>query len=318
MANKKISDLAAVATAALSDFLALETASGTKKITFQNFMSVLTPKTAAAHNAIFRGKDLTGVYTIAQISAMITAGTFDDLYIGDYFDVTISTTYTASEVVRCVFAGFDTFMNNGDTALSSHHAAIVTKNCFAATAKMNSTNTTGVSQNTDNPVGVSAEAANQKGAYYGSDMNQIVLPVYAAALQTALSNHIVTRRALLSDKIGADLQSNAGAGFTGASSNWAWYDTKLSLLSEMQVYGGNVLSSSFYDTGCDNQQLPLFALDPTAKVCGAGGTGSGGRQWYWLKNVASAAYFAFVSSFGASNYDLASHSSGVRPLFVIR
>jgi len=270
-----------------------------------------------SHNAIFRGKDLTKVYTIAQMSAMIQAGTFDDLFIGDYFDVTISTSYTASEVVRCIYAGFDTYMNNGDTALSGHHAAMVTKNCFTATAGMNSTNTTGVSQNTENPVGVSAEAAKQKGAYYGSDMNQIVLPVYAAALQTALSNHIVTRRALLSDKIGADLQSNAGAGFTGASSNWAWYDTKLSLLSEMQVYGGNVLSSSFYDTGCANQQLPLFALDPTAKVCGVGGTGSGGRQWYWLKNVASAAGFAAVAGSGNSNYDSASDGTGVRPLFVI-
>ena len=112
------------------------------------------------------------------------------------------------------------------------------------------------------------------------------------------------------------MASNAGAGFTGASSNWAWTDTKLSLLSEIQVYGSNVFSSSFYDTGCNNLQLPLFALDPTAKVCGKGGTGVG-RQWYWLRNVASAANFALVSDNGFSDYAGASGSYGVRPLFCI-
>jgi len=119
----------------------------------------------------------------------------------------------------------------------------------------------------------------------------------------------------------ADLNSNAGAGFKGASSNWEWIDTYLSLLSEIQVYGSNVFSSSFYDTGCDNLQLPLFALDPTAKVCGKNtttdGNGDGGRQWYWLRNVASASDFAYVSGHGNSDCNNASGSLGVRPLFCI-
>lgn len=41
------------------------------------------------------------------------------------------------------------------------------------------------------------------------------------------------------------------------------------------------------------------------------------RQWYWLRNVASAAHFAGVGDHGYSNYARASGSGGVRPLFCI-
>ena len=41
-------------------------------------------------------------------------------------------------------------------------------------------------------------------------------------------------------------------------------------MSEIQVYGSTVLSSSFYDTGCDNIQFPLFRLAPNLKVAGLG------------------------------------------------
>lgn len=256
---------------------------------------------AASHNGIFRGKDLTNLYTLREICTRIESGTFADLYIGDYFDITISTSFTTSEVVRCVLAGFDTYWNNGNMPFRSHHAVIVPKNCFTATAAMNPTNTT-------------------DGGFVGSNMWTTILPVYKDALQSALGNHILEHKTLLTNTIGADLNSNAGAGFKGGSSKWAWTSTYLSLLSEIQVYGSNVFSSSFYDTGCDNLQLPLFALDPTAKVCKLGGTddtGASNRYWYWLRNIASASYFAYVFNSGISSYNDASLSFGVRPLFCI-
>ena len=257
----------------------------------------LDVKNAASHNAIFRGKNLTDIYTKDQIYEMINKGTFDDLYIGDYFDISISTS-NGTEVVRCILAGFDTYLHNGDTPLDRHHAVIVTKNCLNKLHPMNPTNTT-------------------EGGFVGSEMWTKVLPTYNTAFRNVFDNHLLTHRTLLSNAINATGKSNAGAGFTGCSRNWAWTDTQLSLLSEIQVYGSNVFSSSFYDTGCDNLQLPLFALDPTAKVCGKGGTGAG-RQWYWLRNVASAVNFAYVDSLGFSNgVTGASNSLGVRPLFLI-
>lgn len=314
MANKKITELVQATSIVNTDLLLLETANGTRSIAYQDLKKPIDDavadaakphpfaNNAAAHNGIFRGKDLTAIYTIDQIVAKIANGTFEDLYIGDYFDVTITTSYTTNEKVRCILAGFDTYWNNGDTAFARHHAVIVPKNCFNKTAAMNPTNTT-------------------DGGFVGSNMWTTILPVYKDALQSALGNHILMHRTLLTNTIGADLNSNAGAGFKGASSNWAWTDTYLSLLSEIQVYGSNVFSSSFYDTGCDNLQLPLFALDPTAKVCGKNtttdGNGDGGRQWYWLRNVASASFFAGVFNCGFSNYYNASNSFGVRPLFCI-
>lgn len=307
MANKKITDLVQSNSVANSDLLIVETASGTRAMPYSVIQkniddagkAVAFGNSAAAHNAIFRGKDLTNVYTVEQICQRISAGTFEDLYIGDYFDVTING--EGSEVVRCILAGFDTYLHNGDTSFEAHHAVIVTKNCLTTTHGMNPTNTT-------------------EGGFQGSDMWKTVLPKYNTAFGNVFGSHLLSHKTLLTNSISTSGASMAGAGFTGYSNNWSWVETKLSLLSEIQVYGANVFSSSFYDTGCDNLQLPLFALDPTAKVCRKGGTANAdasNRQWYWLRNVASAAIFANVNNVGVALYDSASNSSGVRPLFCI-
>ena len=45
-----------------------------------------TENNAGAHNAIYRGKHLGDSYTPEQ-QAMVEAGTFDDLFIGDYWEI---------------------------------------------------------------------------------------------------------------------------------------------------------------------------------------------------------------------------------------
>ena len=92
---------------------------------------------ASSHNGIFRGKDLTNIYSIDEICERISDGTFCDLYIGDYFDITINTSYTANEIVSCVLAGFDMYLNACDRKFEDHHAVIVPKNYVNQTNKMN-------------------------------------------------------------------------------------------------------------------------------------------------------------------------------------
>lgn len=300
MANKKITELVQATNIEDTDLLLLETANGTRSIAYQDLKKSIdnAAADAAAHNGIFRGKDLTSL-GVNEICKRISNGSFEDLYIGDYFDITINA--EGNEVVRCILAGFDMYWNNGNTAFATHHAVIVTKNCLKTTHAMNPTNTTA-------------------GGFINSDMWKTIIPLYNTAFGSVLGSHLLSHRTLLTKNMNAELASNAGAGFKGASSSWDWYDTKLSLLSEIQVYGSNVFSSSFYDTGCDNLQLPLFALDPTAKVCGRGGNGVGSetsKQWYWLRNIASASGFARVNYHGDSYFTDASSSSGVRPLFCI-
>ena len=251
---------------------------------------------AGAHNAIYRGKNLGAQYTVDQICAMISNGTFSDIFIGDYFDVSINTELGGAETVRCVIADLDTFLQNGDTGVTKHHAVIVPKDCFKTLAKMNDTNVT-------------------TGGYTGSKMYTDNLPVYASALQTALNNHIISHRSLLTNAVSTTGNSNAGAGFTGYASNWSWYDVTLSLMSEIQLYGSTVLSSSFYDTGERNTQFNLFRHNPAMKIAGKGHGGS--RYWYWLSAVVSASAFALCGSYGFSNIGDASAEGCVRPYFLI-
>ena len=261
----------------------------------EQFVNVFS-NSAAAHNSIYRGKNLTNVYTVDEICQRISAGTFEDLYVGDYFDVSITTDLGGTETVRCILAGFDIFWNNGDTAFTKHHAVIVPKDCFKTTAKMNDSNVT-------------------TGGYAGSKMHTTVLPIYAAALQIALNNHILSHRELLTTAVSTTGNSNAGAGQTGYASNWEWKDVLLRLMSEVQLIGCTVMSSSFYDVGNANIQFPLFRLAPNLKVAGLGHNGS--RYWEWLSGVVSAAAFAYCRGYGVSHFFYAAGDGGVRPYFCI-
>ena len=180
--------------------------------------------------------------------------------------------------------------------MTKHHAIVVPRDCFKTKAKMNDSNVT-------------------TGGYAGSKMHTTVLPIYEAALKNVLNNHIIAYRGLLTTSVSETGNSNAGAGYTGYANNWEWKDTKLRLMSEIQVYGSNVFSSSFYDTGEANIQFPLFRLAPDLKVAGLGHNGS--RMWYWLSAVASAAAFANCNNNGNSNNNAAAGGGGVRPHFCI-
>ena len=256
---------------------------------------------AGLHNSIYRGKNIQDKYNDGSLWAAISSGTFEDLYIGDYFDITISTSFTASETVRCLLAGFDVYYKCGDSPLNTHHAVIVPMNCFAATAAMNSSNDT-------------------TGAYYGSAMHNNVLPVYSSAIKNVLGSHLLTHRELLTNSVSTTVSSMAGAGFTGASSGCAWYDCTLRLMSEPEVFGNTAMSSSFHDIGFAKTQLPLFRLRPDKIICGMGGSGYANeisRSTWWLSAVCSSTHFSFVFYYGSATNGGASYSNGVRPRFLI-
>ena len=121
---------------------------------------------------------------------------------------------------------------------------------------------------------------------------------------------------MLTTAVSTTGNSNAGAGITGYASNWEWKDCLVKLMSEIQVYGSTVLSSSLYDTGCDNIQFPLFRLAPNLKVAGLGHNGS--RWWYWLSAVVSAAAFAHCYSYGSSSCKRRRRGWWSPPVFLYR
>lgn len=246
------------------------------------------------HNGIYRGKDLTGIYTVEEIYKKVSAGDFSDLYLGDYITVSITTTLPdvetpVTESVDLMIAGFDYYWNCGDNALTKHHLVLIPRNQgFATKAKMNAGNST-------------------EGGYLNSDMHQKVLPCYAASLKTALNNHLLSYSTWLTNAVTASATSMAGAGMTGAASGCEMTPVELQLMNEVQLYGITAMSSSAYDVGVENRQLPVFKFINGVQF---------GRISFWLRSVASSANFALCNGVGYASCYGASAVLYVRPLIL--
>ena len=258
------------------------------------------PNTAAAHNAIYRGDNLLSHFgSLDALSAKVRAGDFSNIYIGDYFDTTINTSYGGSEQIRLVVAGIDTYWHVGDqgNGVETHHLTMITKDCFKTKHVMNPTDTS-------------------VGGYKATEMHTNTLPVYATAIKNAIgASHILNHREEISNSMNQDIASMAGNGWMGATNGFEWVSTDLILPSEVQVYGSTVFSSSFYDVENRNRQLPYFALAQDSLVCGLGYGGP--RCYWWLSAVTSKAAFAVVADNGGAVDAVASGTwVAVRPLLL--
>ena len=184
---------------------------------------------AGAHNSIYRGKSLGPSVTEAQWSA-IQAGTFDDLFIGDYWTI---------KEVNWRIAAFDYYYNTGDTAFTKHHAVIVPDSQLYTHA-MNDTNTTA-------------------GAYVGSKMYTEGLTQAKSTINSAFGNsHVLSHRIYLNNDT-----SN------GKASGGTWVDSTVDLMCEHMVYGSGIFSpvpdgsSTSNNYRIEKRQLPLFAMNPS-------------------------------------------------------
>ncbi len=188
---------------------------------------------AGAHNAIYRGRSLGTSVSAAQYAA-IQEGTFNDMFIGDY--------WTIGGIVYRI-AAFDYWYNCGDTACTTHHVVLVPDTCIGENQKMNDSHTTA-------------------GGYVGSKMYTEYMNSAKGTITTAFgSAHILTHREALTNTVDA----------SGNASNWSWYDSSIELMNEQMVCGGPCGSKPAADSinfnmGIDKSQLPLFAYDP-AKIC---------------------------------------------------
>ena len=183
---------------------------------------------AGAHNAIYRGKNLGTSVTDAQWAA-ISAGTFEDLYIGDYWVI---------NGVNWRIAAFDYYYRTGDTDCTTHHVVIVPDSNLY-TAQMNTSNVT-------------------TGAYVGSAMYTSNLANAKTAINNAFgSGHILSHRQYL--------QNATTNGYASAAS---WYDSTVELMTEQNVYGckvfGNCINGTTFPNNytVDKSQYPLFAHNP--------------------------------------------------------
>lgn len=292
--TKKVTELTAFTTPTDSCLIPIHDGTGLKKITFANFRAKAVEGTeakiapllfnnAGAHNAIYRGKSLGSTVTTAQYAA-IKAGTFDDLYIGDYWTI---------GGVNYRIAAFDYYLNSGDTNCTTHHVVIVPDTCLY-NAQMHNTSSGGYEGGAANTT---------TGGYVGSDIYKSNLEQAKTTIKSAFSGHVLKHRIYLTNAVA-----------NGRASGGAWCDSEVDLMCEQMVYGSGIFSPVSDGSNVpanyrvEKSQLPLFQHEPS-RICN--------RNNWWLRDVITASTFAGVGNDGNVTYNGASHSCGVRPAFCI-
>ena len=261
---------------------------------------------AASHNALYRGYDLTDYFNSGEMSTDIANNDWSNIYIGDYIIKTINLpaiTYTdkagneqtqAAQTftnVKWYVAGLDLYLHGGSNQTTDHHVVLIPNRALQKSVAMNPT-------------------ADTTGGYISSDMWTIHMVNWANAIKTAFGNsHVLTHQELLSNAINDTVPSGAGGGFVGSAYSWVWVDVDVNIPNEQMIYGGRVWGSGF-DSGSFPGIFPLFAHK---------GNHLDDRTWFWLRTVASKSNFANVVNGGisSSGATLSSGDGGIRPYFLL-
>ena len=277
------------------------------------------------------GKNITEYYSDGTLWKRLNGtdgySVLEDIYVGDYFQMSRAISapnqdsqYAETGTAWVTIAGIDTLMGNGSTfpegdndclnpASGKHHLVLIPgkgadpteKNHFGR-KRMNSSNTT-------------------SGGYWGSEMASSTLGSVVSSGSTAsgatinqqlyaeFGSHLKTCNELVSTAMTATYENRYHVE-KGASSSWAWNNVQACLMTEVEVYGSVVWSSSGYDTGTGKTRLPPFAFSTMAI--------NNRKSYYWLRDVASSSFFAHVGSYGYANcYSASITDRYVRPRFVI-
>ena len=246
---------------------------------------------AAVHNNIYRGKDLTSIYSVTDISNKLTNNDLSDLYIGDYITLPYTHASTTTNINFRIahfnywkYKGYidttnglkidNTKPNIYDSITANHILFIPDTALFDA--QMNSTNTA---------------SSGVRGSALWSTLNTTVYNELNDV--TCFNGHIIGHSDYLTNKV----------------DGWVCSDELVGLCSEVMVYGSTVWSMNGYQTGIKNQQLALFRLNSNMINLN--------RFSWWLGSIVSSTAFTFVGLTGNANNSSASNSLGVRPLFLV-
>ena len=185
---------------------------------------------AGAHNSIYRGKYLGTEVTADQYDA-INAGTFTDLYIGDYWTI---------NGVNYRIAAFDYYYYYGYSATTKHHVVIVPDT------------TLGSSQAWD-------DNGSTDGGYVNSTIRTTGLDEARNIIETAFgASHILSHQVEMTKAL-TDGKPTQG-------SNWSWQNATIELMTEQNIFGCSPVGYN-WEASADAAQFPLFVLNPSSKYC---------------------------------------------------
>lgn len=229
------------------------------------------------HRTIFRGKNLGTTLTAKQKQA-ISDGTFEDLWLGDYWVI---------NGITWRIVDIDYWLNTGNVAFLTHHLVIMPDTCLGPNKKMNDTNTT-------------------DGGYLYSDMRKNNIGEAKALVLSSFGENVLSHKDCLSSKVE-----------NGYITQITWVDSEVELPNEIMIYGGFIYGGlsnpsllTYPEIATINKtQLSLFGVVPSFIT---------NRYIYWLRDPAISGCFARVDGYGLSGSGFASQTNGgIRPVFAI-
>ncbi|WP_434311447.1 hypothetical protein [Hominifimenecus sp. rT4P-3] len=232
---------------------------------------------AGSHNSIYRGKNLGSEVTPEQWEA-IGSGTFQDLYIGDYWSI---------NDVNYRIAAFDYYYRTGDTTCTTHHVVLIPDQSLYYAP-------------------VTTDADGMDNGYAGSYMHETGLEEAKNTIQNAFgSTHILSHKLNLCNTV-----------MSGKPAGESWYDSTVDLMNEQNVYGCKIhgaVSNTEYplnDYPVDKSQYPLFALEPSRI--------GNGENWWLRDICGSNTVAAVRAGGEAGYIGGGYPNGGVRPQFSIK
>lgn len=222
------------------------------------------------------------IYRGKSLGNSVTAAQYAAIAAGTFEDFYIGDYWTIGGVVYRI-AALDYYLRCGDQDFTAHHAVIVPDSNLYNHV-MNDTNTT-------------------EGGYVGSKMYTEGLTQAKTIIKAAFNGHVLKHRVYLTNAV-----------TNGKPSAGAWCDSEVELMNEQMVYGGAI-----FMPGCDGttiptnyrvekSQLPLFTHRPDL---------ISNRLTFWMRDVVTASFCAYVDGTGGAGCGSASYSRGVRPAFCI-
>lgn len=209
-------------------FMIVDGNGGTKKITIADaILAALHMTSPTNHRLVFRGKNLGSVVTTEQLAA-IQAGTFEDLWLGDYWVI---------NGVTWRIADFDYWYGKGDTKCIKHHLVIIPDNKLS-NIQMN-------------------DIATTDGGYVGSEAYTENMAAAKTSVTSAFGDNVMSHREYFVNAV-----------ISGKPSAGAWCDSTIDLPNEVMFYGHTHMAAAPSDvttsitSTIDSTQLALFQARP--------------------------------------------------------
>lgn len=255
------------------------------------------------HRNIFRGRNLGGSVTDAQL-ASIQNGTFDDLFVGDYWVIN-GIYWRIVDMDYWLGCGKSTESNDATQASASlrttwHHLVIMPDHPLAG--KELGTKSTGL-----------GKSGYANTPMFTTHLDSLILPKVTAAFGDALKEH-------------SDILSAAQV--NGTADNMNWFVRKIDIPSMIQMFGHRIFTAADAVNNTDNglegdiskTQFSLFRLCPRFIKCVKHDAAPLDLDYtyMWLRDSVNNDEYAYIdTNTGFVGSIAANYPLGVRPVFAI-